>query len=255
MKQPVFGIIGNKRKPLAIKVAKQAIKFLEQKELPFFVDSGFLKTPNSKKLKNISADFFLVFGGDGTMLYAVREMRLQKPVLGINCGKHGHLMRAKAKDAIFAIKKVLNDNFSIEKRSRLTIFIDNNLAPSALNEIIVAPKKSFTLFDFMILVGKKQFFSSADAIAIATPTGSTGFVASAGGKKLPVSRKLLELFPVHAFSGLKKPKILRDNCKLSVFLLEKEACDAIIDGQVRIPIRKNVVVKKSNAPALFVRLH
>lgn len=250
-----IGIIGNRKKPLAKKTAKRAIALLQRERIRFSVDSGFLKTKRSSPLKKIKAGLFLVFGGDGTMLYACRELKKQVPLLGVNCGQHGHLMRVRPRNIGKAIEKLLNGKFSIEKRSRLDIVADGRRAPSVLNEVIVAPEESFRLAEFKLMIETNVSAISADAVAIATPTGSTAFAFSAGGKKIPVSKKIFEVLPVHAFGGPKKAFFVSDSSRISVFPLHKQiACEAIIDGQVRVPVKKSVVVKKSSAPALFVRL-
>ncbi len=251
----VFGIAGNRRKALAKKTALHAIELLKKKKIIFFVDSGFLKTGNSIPLKKIRADFFLVFGGDGTLLHVVREIERQLPVLGVNCGTHGHLMQIKPEETETAIEKILSGKYAIEQHARLDVFIDGKAAPSVLNEVIVAPKKSFTLANFSLGIDGNASECCADAVAVATPTGSTAFALAAGGKVVSVSEKLFEILPVHPFSGIKKPFSVPDCSKISVVPLEKGiACEAIIDGQKRINAKKKVVVEKSNEPALFARL-
>ncbi len=255
VKLQVFGIAGNKKKALAKKTALRAIEFLKKKNADFLVDSGFLKTKNSLPLKKIRADFFLVFGGDGTLLHVMREMQRQVPVLGINCGTRGHLMAIKPKKIESAIEKIFSGKYFIEQRARLTVFVDGKRVSSALNEIIVAPKQSFTLSSFKVVAGKKHFYCECDAVAIATPTGSTAFALSAGGKKILPNKKVFEVLPVHAFSGIKKPLLVADNSKIYVVPLEKRiVCEAIFDGQKRIAVKKKIVIKQSGKPALFVRL-
>ncbi len=254
MAQAIFAVAGNKRKPLAKKHARKTMRFLQKQKIPFIVDSGFLKTKNSIPLKKILADFFLIFGGDGTLLHVIREMPGQKPVLGINCGKHGKLMLLSPTKTESAIKKILEGKFSIEKRARLQITADGKRLPSALNEVIVAPTQSFVLSEFKLKINAAVSSLSADAICISTPTGSTAFAFSAGGKKISAHKRLFELLPVNAFSGQKKPLLVSDNKTVSVFPLEHVPHEVIIDGQRRIALKKKLVVKKSNEPALFVRL-
>lgn len=255
VKPPVFGIAGNKKKALAKKTAKKAISLLEKKRISFFVDSGFLKTSNSIPLRKMFVDFFLVFGGDGTMLHVVREMRGQKPVLGVNCGTRGHLMAIKPEKIETTIEKILSGKYFAEQRARLTVVVDGKRAPSALNEVIVAPKQSFTLSRFRVVAGKKHFYCECDAVAVATPTGSTAFAFSAGGKKINVSSKVFEVLPVHAFSGTKKPFFVPDDSRISIEPRDKDIIyEAIIDGQKRIRVKKKVVVKKSEESALFIKI-
>src|SRR6187401_1349079 len=47
---------------------------------------------NQADLSGLEADFAIVFGGDGSILHAVRQMGLkQLPILGVNLGKLGFL--------------------------------------------------------------------------------------------------------------------------------------------------------------------
>lgn len=251
----VLGIIGNKKKQLAVDTAKRAMELLEKNRVGFFVDSGFLQCKQSKLLKQISADLFLVFGGDGTMLYAVRELKKQVPLLGINCGTRGHLLSVSPENIENAVGKILRSEFFVENRSRLQILIDGKLAPLALNEVIVAPKKSFTLFDFQLSIGKQVHSSCSDAVAVVTPTGSTAFALAAGGKQLGIAEKVFEILPVHPCSGIVNPLFVSDEEKITIVLPKKPVgCEAIIDGQKRISIKKNIVVEKSSENALFASL-
>ena len=255
MPKQLICIAGNFHKACAIQTAKKAIKILEKKKIPFVVDSGFLKIRNAMPLNKINADFFLVFGGDGTMLHVVRELKRQKPVLGVNCGNRGHLMQVQPEQIEAAIEKILRGKFSIEKRARLNVIVDGKSAPSPLNEIIVTPKKSFTLFDYSLSVGQRVLSGCADAVAIVTPNGSTAFALAASGKKIEIKKKVFEILPVHAFSGIKKPLVVSDKTKILIEPLGKKVgCEAIIDGQRRLTIKKEVVVQKGRESALFVKL-
>jgi len=139
---------------------------------------GFLKargvriTPAGQK-----ADFWIVLGGDGTMLRAAREAAvLDVPLLGINLGNMGFLTDADRQDGFVAIEKVLAGDY--ESQKRLMLCVGNNLA---LNDVVVGSNTGGLRLFSVYINGAHMDDIRADGIIVATPTGSTAYNLSAGG--------------------------------------------------------------------------
>ncbi len=72
--------------------------------------------PNAAALA-AQVDLLLVFGGDGTMLGAVREIDgSTAPMLGINVGRLGFLTAVSSRDLAAAIDKLWRGDFVVETR-------------------------------------------------------------------------------------------------------------------------------------------
>src|SRR5580693_10136065 len=128
------------------------------------------------------ADLLVSLGGDGTMLRAMRLAdRQRSPVLGVNFGKLGFLAEVDVPDLANALSAIDDHRFTTEPR----LAVDATLA----GQVITA----FTDIAFVRFPGQKtaaiavradgdRFVSySADAVVVATPTGSTAYSFSAGG--------------------------------------------------------------------------
>lgn len=133
-------------------------------------------------------DIVLSFGGDGTLLRAAHRCRdAEVPVLGINLGRLGFLTEGDADDLERILSAVLSGDYRVEERATLTVDIEGvGAVPStsgwALNEVSVEKTARQRLIVLDVWVGD-VFFARipADAVVVATPTGSTAYAFSAGG--------------------------------------------------------------------------
>ncbi|HJJ36916.1 MAG TPA: NAD(+)/NADH kinase, partial [Methanocorpusculum sp.] len=132
-------------------------------------------------LADLQADLVFVIGGDGSVLRAVRLMKKQVPVLGVNQGGVGFLTdleRDKVQECLSALKLPL----ALEQRMRIAVSWEGRDLGCALNEAVIVtarPSKflSFTVYADDVLVDTFR----ADGLIVSTPTGSTAYAMSAGG--------------------------------------------------------------------------
>lgn len=120
-------------------------------------------------------NFIKVYGGDGTMLKAVKEFRyLNKPFYGIGKGTVNFLMNSEE-----IIKKPTSIKLNLIK-------VENHFA---FNEIMIGNEISdwieFNIEDKDEIIGKFK----GGGVIIATAQGSTGINKSTGGVILPLSSK------------------------------------------------------------------
>src|SRR3954467_6953502 len=128
------------------------------------------------------SDLVVSLGGDGTMLRAMRLAdRQRSPVLGVNLGKLGFLAEVDVPDLTDALSAIDNHEFTTEPRLAVDAVIGGQLI-TAFNDIAFVRFPGQKTAAIAVEAAGRPFVSyAADAIVVATPTGSTAYSFSAGG--------------------------------------------------------------------------
>jgi NAD+ kinase len=136
----------------------------------------------------VVTDLVISFGGDGTFLRAARIARaVDAPIIGVNVGRLGFLAEIDPQDLEPALAALTDGRFDIEHRSTLEVELrDADDAPIgagwALNDVAVEKEARQRLVRLEVSIGATPFASmAADAVIVATSTGSTAYALSAGG--------------------------------------------------------------------------
>jgi NAD+ kinase len=133
-------------------------------------------------------DLAISFGGDGTFLRAAHLCRdADVPVLGVNLGRLGFLAEIEIDDLGPALRAVVEGDYSLEDRATLEVRVcaadGSELGTGwAINEVAVEKTARQRLLLMDVHVGGTLFAKvPADALILATSTGSTAYALSAGG--------------------------------------------------------------------------
>ena len=151
-----------------------------------------------------TAEYMIALGGDGTMLQIAPQCAKKDiPVLGINLGRVGFLTEIELDNIDYAINKLLDDDYGIEKRMLIRMEIIKNGATAvkchALNDVVVAKNAGAKLIKPGLYAnGELVNKYIADGLIIATPTGSTGYSISAGGPVVDPGMELYVATPICA---------------------------------------------------------
>jgi NAD+ kinase len=136
----------------------------------------------------IASDLVISFGGDGTFLRAARIARAAGvPVIGVNVGRVGFLAEIDPAELESALAVLSAGRFRVEERSTLEVELrapDGSVLGGgwALNDVAVEKAARQRLVRLEVSIGATPFASiAADAVIIATSTGSTAYALSAGG--------------------------------------------------------------------------
>jgi len=136
----------------------------------------------------IASEFVISFGGDGTFLRAARLARASaSPVVGVNVGRVGFLAEIDPVDLEDALVTLLTAPLRIEERSTLEVELRTAEGTTigrgwALNDVAVEKAARQRLVRLEVSIGTTPFASiAADAVIVATSTGSTAYALSAGG--------------------------------------------------------------------------
>lgn len=198
-----------------------------------------------------NAEVFLSLGGDGTLLDTLSLIRNSNiPVIGINFGRLGFLASINKDEIDTAIQALINKQFTLDKRSLLSLESENNLFAEenfAMNDITIHRRDNSAMMIIHAYMNN-EFMNSywADGLIIATPTGSTAYSLSCGGPIIYPSSQNFVITPIAPHNLNVRPVIVPDNYSLSFeveareskFLLSCDSRTVTVERSVKINIKK-----------------
>jgi NAD+ kinase len=181
------------------------------------------------------SDLVVSLGGDGTMLRAMRLVHGHRaPVLGVNLGKLGFLAEIDIPDLAEALTAIDEHRFTVEPRSGVLATFAGDEAV-AFNDIVLVrvPGRGSSAAVELQVEGHPFLRYAADALVVATPTGSTAYAFSAGGPIVSPSAEGLLVIPSAPHSAFNRALFLSAGERLALHVLEPSAELAVeADGRV-----------------------
>lgn len=224
----------------------------DQKPLP-----GAPLVKQSRSLKECS--LLIALGGDGTYLRAVRILKgLPIPILGVNLGSLGFLTPLRLENFFKLLPQILCGSAGVMvARSQMLVQLKKlgSRAPirewQSLNDVVIERGPSSQLIDLQLKIEETRVSSiKADALVIATPTGSTAYNLAAGGPILHPETLSFVVTPVAPHSLTSRPLIFPDSKELQIELHGKgKFANLVIDGQMCQEIANGQVLKIKKHPA------
>jgi len=175
-------------------------------------------------------------GGDGTMLRTMRLVECRKtPVLGVNLGRLGFLAEVDVVELPSALSAIDEHRFSTEPRTAVGTVLPGRGPVTAFNDIALVRAPGDKLAAVEINVEKKPFIRyAADAVIVATATGSTAYSFAAGGPIVSPTVESLILSAAAAHSSFNRSLVLSLDEPLCLRVLPTSGRLAIeVDGKVR----------------------
>lgn len=186
-----------------------------------------------------ATDLVCVLGGDGTFLRGARAIgETGVPALGINLGRVGFLAKVETEGLEVCLDQVAAGDFTIEERFRIEAAVvqaDGNVSGrhACLNEVVVARGRRVRMIRLEVEVSGSHLATYvADAVVVATPTGSTAYSFSAGGSILDPRLRNMIITPVASYLSPLHSVVAGEDHVVSLTL--REAADPAIvsiDGQ------------------------
>lgn len=241
-------------------------------------------------------DLVVTVGGDGTFLRGVRiAASVDALVLGVDLGRVGFLTEVEVDDLEAALDAVHAGTAEVERRLTLTLRASRPLevpqgletllrygrgpslpAPevrpsgvdevgwgvaldvTAVNDVVFEKLARDRQASLAVYVGGRQFVSySADALILASPTGSTAYSFSAGGPVLSPRLEAMVFTPVAPHMVFDRSLVVAADEAVAVRVLQRSGRVAVsIDGQLRGVLEPGdwVAVYRSPWRARLVRL-
>jgi len=170
----------------------------------------------------LSNDFkvFYSLGGDGTFLESVQYVRDKEiPIAGINAGRLGFLANISQDEICESFKNILEENYSIERRSLLKFHCEDNPFCEfsyAFNEVTVQKHDSslITIDTYIDGILLNKYW--ADGLIISTPSGSTAYSLSTGGPIVEPECRNIIISPIASHNLTVRPIVIPDYKKIEL---------------------------------------
>jgi NAD+ kinase len=205
------------------------------------------------------ADLLVSLGGDGTVLRTMRLVEGRKtPVLGVNIGRLGFLPEVDLPDLPAALSAIDEHRFRIEPRTAVRTALPGGADVSAFNDVALVRVPGDGLAAVGITVDGRNFVNyAADALIVATATGSTAYSFSAGGPIVSPNVEGLIVSAAAAHSSFSRSLVLSLDERLQLDVLPGSGRLAVeVDGVIRGHVQPGdtVTVVPVRAAAQVVRL-
>ena len=247
---PSAAVISKPSKPELKQLVSGVVDWLERHGYQVVLDpvssshvSGS-KCASREQLHNYKLDFAVVLGGDGTLLAAARALaHANVPLLAVNLGSLGFLTEVPLAELYDHLESITKQCCVVDERSMLhcRLFRGDKIVHEceALNDVVIKATAA-RLADFELSIdGYRVTNYKADALIIATPTGSTAYSLAAGGPILAPAVKALVITPVSPHSLTHRPIIVEESSRIAVTMsVGQEEGFLTTDGQVSIPIQR-----------------
>jgi NAD+ kinase len=167
----------------------------------------------------------------------LRAMRLadgqRAPVLGVNLGKLGFLAEVDVPDLPDALSAIDGHRFTLEPRLALDAVLGGRTV-TAFNDVAVVRVPGDGSAVVAVHVAGHDFVSyAADAVIVATPTGSTAYSFSAGGPITSPAVEALLVTPAAPHSAYSRGVVLSVHDTLTLEILPTSGRLAVeVDGEV-----------------------
>jgi len=209
-------------------------------------------------------DLVVSFGGDGTFLRAARIARgADAPIIGVNVGRVGFLAEIDPGALGDVLPELAAGRFTIEERSTLEVTVRDPSGATvahgwALNDVAVEKVARQRLVRLQVAIGPTPFASvAADAVIVATSTGSTAYALSAGGPIVNPSLDTMLIVPVAPHSLFDRT-VVTDLGDLVTVSVDDDQDGALVstDGMQPVPVAPggSVVVEGGARPVRVARL-
>ncbi len=212
----------------------------------------------------IDSQMVIAIGGDGAMLNVARVCApLGVPVLGVNVGRLGFLTELKVEEWEGVINRLLAGDFRLEPRMMLSAEVWRGgeclVTALALNDIVISRARLPRAIQLDTRIdGTWATTYSADALIVATPTGSTAYALACGGPILPPELKNILLVPVAPHLSMDRALVLSEgaNVEIAVKLLPTREAIVNADGVEFCPLQAEDRLRLCAAEPIchFVRL-
>lgn len=190
-----------------------------------------------------STDLVCVLGGDGTFLRTARAIGGSGvPALGVNLGRVGFLAKVERHGLERALDQVEAGDYSIEERLRISARVvradGTSEEHACLNEVVVARGTRVRMIQLEVEVSGSHLATYlADAVVVATPTGSTAYSFSAGGSILDPRLRNVVITPVAAYLSPLHSVVAGEDHEVHLTLREAHETALIsLDGQEDLPM-------------------
>jgi NAD+ kinase len=252
-----IGILYHPKVEKTEKFANDLLHFLRSKGIESWVHSSWDEKVARDALGG--SDLIVSVGGDGTILRVARIIfPLGIPIVGVNFGNLGFMTELEAEEARDKLELIINGEGWIDERVMLQARVSSSgHVYHALNDVVAGRGKFLRLVNIDVSLDG-EFFSTyrADAVIIATSTGSTGYLLAADGPVLyPESHDII-MKAVCPHLNMDKAIVVSPSTRINLKVYTNHEAIVCIDGQVEETLQNGaeIEVKITEKTTRFLRL-
>jgi NAD+ kinase len=208
------------------------------------------------------ADVALVFGGDGAILRAARQMGYrQVPVLGVNLGHLGFLADLDPEELLSCLPDVIAGRYHVTEHLMFECVVEQKSGDDlirvhcslGLNEASFHTLPPFHILDLDLWIDEDLVARfRGDGLIVGTPVGATAYSLSAGGPVLGQELSAFVLTPICPHSLTYRPVVESANRIYTIAVAGGEArAGLVIDGQEMIELTAEHRTTIRKAPVAF----
>ncbi|MCB1046383.1 MAG: NAD(+)/NADH kinase [Calditrichaeota bacterium] len=275
----IFGITGSARSRDLRSVLPELLETLERLGQQAVLDHALAvrcwpeDLPEDLELvdaRELSAhcDLVISMGGDGSMLGAVRQMVVDRPVLGLHMGRLGYLTALAPEELESGLKRVIAGRAIEQPRMMLQMEIGPNLADAsagkvrvrrdALNDIVIHSARPARILRLRTRIDHVNVFGlEGDGLIHSTPTGSSAYSLSGGGPIMDPSMQAIILTPSMAHSISHRPMVIGAESVIESWIgTPSSPLIVTVDGQetFRLKRSEHVRVRRSSRICRLITL-
>jgi NAD+ kinase len=258
-----IGILAHPLRPKTAPVAEQIAQRLRARGIETWVYSTWTEADVQTAVSE--SDLVVAIGGDGAMLRAARVCApYEVPVLGVNMGQLGFLTEIDdAENWEGQVDQLLRGDYWIESRMMIQaqLIRDGRIeaTANALNDVVISRHIVTSIVRLEMYIDQDWATSyNADALIIATPTGSTAYALASGGPILPPELLNILVVPVAPHLSMDRPIVLSQGAIVDVIPMPNGRLDVVVlvDGRLLWELHEGdrVRVQASDNVSRFVRM-
>ena len=263
------GLIANAEKPSTREALRKATRLIAATGRSVITEAataqiGRLRCDTCADAAELAraCDLLLVFGGDGTMLRAARQVAgSQTPILGVKFGGLGFLTAVTAQRLAPALKQVWAGGFTLESRPLIKVTGEargRTIAGQALNDFVISRGSGSRMIELQVTVNGEMLTSYfCDGLIISSPTGSTAYSLAAGGAIVSPEAEVFTLTPIcpHTLSNRSVIVSLGASVRVKAMSQRPETILSA-DGELLAELQacESVTISRSRRTVRLVRL-
>lgn len=259
-----IGILAHPHRPRSAPVAHRLREALSGRGIDVWSYTDWSETSlDTQEIER--ADVVIAIGGDGAMLKASRVCApYEVPVLGLNMGRLGFLTEiASPDDTGSYLPRLLDGDYWIETRMmiRAGVIRENRIIVSgdALNDVVISGGSIGRMVQLDTYIDNHWTTTyNADALLIATPTGSTAYALAVGGPILPPDLTNILIVPSAAHLSMDRPIVLSEGSQVNVrpASTNRNPVIMMVDGMRLSTLSEKDIIHITASPysARFIRM-
>lgn len=243
-KTPRVGIVANPAKDGARELLLDLIQMFEERDVALFFDEATAAMTSDRSglpfdEVSDSVDLFVILGGDGTILWVLRQLQEKvKPIAAINTGTLGFMTCATTQESKVLVEAITSGNFAESHRVLIhgEFEMDGEVKQSffALNEILLCRGVDARGIHVEAHInGKFANRYSGDGLILSTPTGSTAYSLSAGGPLVDPDADVFIITPICPHALANRPLVVDGQSVLAFDAPEqRDDLALMVDGKL-----------------------